>query len=147
MVTLNLAKSNTSAQISDEEFVCAGVSELCRGRAPFAYADISDINEKDGEIKGRASFYYTPLGLLACVTANGLDESVSVYPLSFVSKEGARWSLPPLYNKNGFAWCTALTGKISVCEILGGELRIGESKSKKAVALGEIICPLSYEIS
>lgn len=96
-----------------------GAYELCRGRCAFARSHIWGV---DSPIDGTASFYYTPLGMLVYVCVDGLEDGV--YSLKLVTESGGECVLPPLYAKNGSAWCSALTGKISACQILGGKMKV-----------------------
>ncbi len=114
------------------ECILHGVGTLGRGRRPFAKAQLK--GSADGSrMSGTASFYYTPLGMLVCVAVKGLSER-GVYTLSLASGDGkeleTRCAIPPLYSRGGYAWCSALTGKLAPSEIqdktvvmraLGGE--------------------------
>ena len=122
-----------------------GAAELGRGRHPFACADISGDGEC-GSVRGKASFYYTPLGMLVCATVAGLGRDTGAYSLS-VSEDGERsgrasmqCAIPPLYERGGHAWCSALTGKISPCELLGKCITLREMKYGGKVATGRIRC-------
>lgn len=143
LINFNSSKKNLCEELEKNGFSCAVTAPLYRDRTPLAYADIFGEYERT---RGIANFFYTPLGILVNVSMKGLDKEIRVYGLSFISKEGARWRLPPLYNKNGCAWCSALTGKISVCELLGGEIIIESGTDGEEVALGEIICPFVRRI-
>lgn len=101
-------------------------AELCRGRNAFAEAYMLGSSE---QTEGIARFYYTPLGMLIHVTVGGLDTEHGVYSLEMHTKSGGCCVLPPLYCRGGRAWVTALTGKISACDILGGKVCIGRSGS------------------
>ncbi|MBO5202989.1 MAG: hypothetical protein J6B72_00035 [Clostridia bacterium] len=146
-----------TVELTEKEIVEGDMTQRCRwrgagvlgkGRSPFAFADILG---EDGhtDIKGRASFYYTPLGMLVCASVKGLDGKRRVYSLSLVSdNEGTRdtamqCAIPPLYERNGYAWCSALTGKISPCEIIGRRIamrEMGNDGKRGAVASGVVRC-------
>lgn len=108
----------------EKRSIFEGTGELCRGRVPIAYADICG-EQGYGAVKGEASFYYTPIGVLVRASVSGLDGKSGVYSLSLTSPAGRRQSdasesaIPPLYDRNGYAWCSALTKKLSPCELLG----------------------------
>lgn len=118
--------------------VVGGTAELCRGRTAFAEAYMLGESET---AEGMARFFYTPLGMLIYVTVNGLDAEGGVYSLEMHTKSGGCCILPPLYCRGGRAWLSALTGKISACDIFGGTIciirRISD-KSEETVAVGDI---------
>ena len=123
-----------------------GADTLCRGRTPFATSEISAEVETEN-VEGIAEMYYTPLGMLVRVGVTGLEDGVFSLILG---KEGElNVYLPPLYARDGEAWCTALTGKISPSQILGGEIRIVEYRGFERinVAKGSIRSPLTPQIS
>lgn len=123
---------------------CGVVTELCKGRRAFASAH---IDAKDTNIDGTACFYYTPIGMLVCVSVVGLEENGGVYSLEVVTESGGRFTLPPLYEKSGRAWCVSLTGKISACEILGGRINVMSDNSgdTEQAATGKIRSPMIGE--
>ena len=120
---------------------CIGTEALCRGRTPFASAYIYG-ETANGDINGYAELYYTPLGMLVKVGVSGLEDGV--YSLSLGREGQIILFLPPLYAKNGSAWCTALTGKISASEILGTDINIigYHEKERTDIAYGVIQSPL-----
>ena len=119
-----------SEKSEKKEAVFGVASQLCRGRSAFA---VSHINSTQTGIEGEASFYYTPLGMLVYVSVWGIDVTTDeVYTLELVNDAGVSCILPPLYCKNGKAWCSALTGKIVASDILGG--RIGVIKKRDGVS-------------
>ena len=97
------------------ECILHGVGAIGRGRRPFARAEIVGRTER-GEAGGTASFYYTPLGMLVCVSIGGLEER-GVYTMSLTDGDESdgvelKSAIPPLYARGGYAWCSAITGKI-----------------------------------
>jgi hypothetical protein len=122
-----------------------GAAELGRGRHPFACADICGEGDS-GSIHGKASFYYTPLGMLICATVGGLGRNRGIYSLSVTEDDGVwrkapmQCAIPPLYERGGRAWCSALTGKISPCELIGKRITLWETKHGGKVATGKIRC-------
>lgn len=123
-----------------------GTDTLCRGRTPFAASEIKAETEMQ-DIEGIAELYYTPLGMLVRVGVTGLEDGVFSLILG---KEGElNVYLQPLYARDGEAWCTALTGKISPSQILGGEIRIVEYRGFERIDLakGIIRSPLIPQIS
>ena len=141
MINLNFEKMCTfmekTEQNSEQNLDRISISELWRNRAPIAYTLLYGNEEKS---TGSTFFYCTPLGLIVCTSVCGLDDEVGIYSLSFISKEGSVCKLPPLYNKDGYAWNMALTGKIYACELLGGEIKIVDDKSNCVKAEGKIVC-------
>ncbi|MBQ9112124.1 MAG: hypothetical protein IJY08_00925 [Clostridia bacterium] len=131
--------------LRDEETarMFGGAAELGRGRKPFAFARICGDGE-GGEIKGQASFYYTPLGMLVCATVKGLGGGRGVYSLSVSdgknrnARAALQCAIPPLYERGGHAWCSALTGKISPDELFGKRITLRELKRGGEVATGMI---------
>lgn len=122
-------------------------AELCRGRNAFAEAFLFGSSEK---AEGLARFYYTPLGMLIHVTVSGLDAECGVYSLEMHTKSGGCCVLPPLYCRCGRAWLSALTGKISACDILGGKVCVKRSNSNKpfdTVAEGNILSSALEQIT
>ena len=119
-----------------KEMILRRAGALGRGRTPFATVDIKGNGER-GEIRGSADFYYTPLGMLVCASVKGLGKSSGerggVYSLSFGDKgvdAGISCAIPPLYERGGYAWCSALTGKISPCEILGKRVTLVDMRKE-----------------
>ncbi|MBE6577697.1 MAG: hypothetical protein E7653_06120 [Ruminococcaceae bacterium] len=122
------------------ECILHGVGTLGRGRRPFAKAQLKG----EAHMSGTASFYYTPLGMLVCVTVKGLSDK-GVYTLSLASNDGSkevqtRCAIPPLYSRGGYAWCSALTGKLAPSEIQDKTLIMREmdAKNDKQVAIGAV---------
>ena len=119
-----IAQTVTSEKESVGAGILYGAGTLGKGRSPFAGVDIYGMGANRG-VRGRADFYYTPLGMLICVSVKGLAGENGVYCLSFVSADerseevGMKCVIPPLYERNGYAWCSALTGKVSPSEIFG----------------------------
>ncbi len=136
---MNLVKT-----LENGNFAVGGAEELCRGRTVFAGSRI--IGRENG-VEGTASFYYTPLGMLIRVSVCGLEDGV--YSLSVLTDDGGEFMLPPLYAKNGNAWCSALTGKISACRIFGGTIMITRRETERTVgiAVGRIRPPRIGEVS
>lgn len=136
---------NTVKFSETEETVGGGAGELCRGRTAFASSHIWGV---EADIDGTAQFYYTPLGMLVHVSVWGLEGNGDVYSLEVMTDGGGHCALPPLYSKNGSAWCSALTGKISACQILGGKVIVTRRVSGKnvTVATGSIRPPRICEV-
>ena len=136
---------NSTMILEKRETLEGGIGELCRGRSAFANSSIWGV---DADIVGSAQFFYTPLGMLVYVSVGGLEEGCNVYSVELITKGGGRCTLPPLYSKNGSAWCSALTGKISACQILGGKIEISQSSMGKTVtvATGNIRPPRICEM-
>ena len=82
--------------------------------------------------------------MLVCVALSGLKKERGVYTLSLVSgKENEmhvdRCTIPPLYAREGYAWCSALTGKLLPSDVRGKTVVIRESGSGSGrVAVGKI---------
>ena len=123
----------------------ATVGAICKDRTPIAFADICG-EAGHGRVKGEATFYYTPLGMLVCASVSGLEQGKGVYSLSLINGHEHGTSdcaIPPLYARGGYAWCSALTGKISPHELLGCKIamreagRIGECEE---IASGVVRC-------
>ena len=136
---------NSTKNFEKRDTLEGGVGVLCRGRSAFANSSVWGV---DTDIDGTAQFYYTPLGMLVYVSIEGLEEGCSVYSLELITNGGGRCALPPLYAKNGSAWCSALTGKISACQILGGKIVVSRSFAGKTVtvATGSIRPPSLCEM-
>jgi hypothetical protein len=146
-----------TVELTEKEIIEGDMTQRCRwrgagvlgkGRSPFAFADICG-EDGHGTVKGRASFYYTPLGMLVCASVKGLDGKRSVYSLSLVSDKehvsnvSVQCAIPPLYERNGYAWCSALTGKISPCEIIGRRIamrEMGNDENEGDIASGVVRC-------
>ncbi len=143
---MNTAELRETTVIENDlarECILYGVGTLGRGRRPFAKADIVG-REGESETSGSASFYYTPLGMLICVAVKGLSEG-GVYTLSLMSNDSGRemetrCAIPPLYSRGGYAWCSALTGKLSPSEIRDKTVVMREigAESDELVAIGAV---------
>ncbi len=127
---------STYSHATAKELMLKRAGALGRGRTPFATVDIKGDGER-GEIRGSADFYYTPLGMLVCASVGGLgkskEERGGVYSLAFgerPAEAGISCAIPPLYERGGYAWCSALTGKISPCEILGKRVTLVDMRKE-----------------
>lgn len=103
------------AEIEEKEGVMTGkVEALCRGREPIARAKILGTGELC-EISGTVSFFYTPIGILVAAHVWGLDGGA--YSMSITEYGGRTQELKTLYDKNGYAWCADVTGRLSAREL------------------------------
>lgn len=127
---------------------------LCRGRRPFASAEIVG-GEEFPQINGRVDFYLTPLGVLICADINGLpireESSQRAVAYNFcINGDSAQKCnhcrntkascrvMPTVYEKNGSAWCSVLTKKISPSDIMGKTIAVHE---RSAECLSENFVP------
>ena len=103
---------------------------LCQGRRPFAVADM-----RGGvcypSVRGQVAFYATPAGVLISADLSGLPGGsgngcgASVFGVCLESgRENACGScprlcslLPPLYERNGNAWCSVVTAKLAPSDL------------------------------
>ncbi len=132
----NESIENFCCHTAAKEMILRRAGALGRGRTPFATVDIKGKGER-GEIRGSADFYYTPLGMLVCASVKGLGRENGkrggVYSLSFGERPdeaGMSCAIPPLYERGGYAWCSALTAKISPCEILGKRVTLVDMRKE-----------------
>jgi hypothetical protein len=120
---VNTAELIETAVIENDlarECILHGVGTIGRGRRPFATARITST--EGTRKRGSVSFYYTPLGMLVCVAVGGLEDERGVYTLSLATWENGGYreipcNIPPLYARGGYAWCSALTGKLTPSEV------------------------------
>jgi hypothetical protein len=124
------------------ECILHGVGAIGRGRRPFARALLKGTEENLGA-SGTVSFYYTPLGMLVCVTLRDLNRERGVYTLTLSETDGeernVRCAVPPLYARDGCAWCSALTGKLLPSEVSGRTVVIRELGAyAETVAVGRV---------
>ncbi len=146
-------------------------SSLCQGRTPFAVAELHG-KEKYSSIRGRVDFYSTPAGVLVSAKISGLPSKTGTHCKSAVyglcleeygeherknEKKHIKKSLssvmPPLYERDGKAWCSVVTGKLLPSELCKKSVRIwegtmGEYKSSmigdRTVASGVVVQPVSF---
>lgn len=110
------------------EYSLRGAAALGRDREPFALAVICGSADSS-EISGEASFYYTPLGVLVSVWMKGFEARHATYNITISDTADARMgtsSLPPLYERGGYAFFSSLTGKLSPAEVLGKRLAVSK---------------------
>ena len=121
------------------------VGTLCKGRTPIAYADICG-ESGHAEVKGEAVFYYTPLGMLVCASVSGLEQGRGIYSLTLTDSLGHERGaenciIPPLYARSGYAWCSALTEKLSPNELLGCKIAMraeSRANAREEIASGVV---------
>ena len=125
------------AGIKQKEGVLTGKMEvLCRGREPIAEARLSGEG-KCGDISGTVSFFYTPLGILIAASVWGLERGA--YTMSITEGSGKTKELKTLYNKDGYAWCADVTGKISALELTKSRINLCKlGISGQSIATGSV---------
>lgn len=99
--------------------------ELCRGRIPFAAAELEGC-ESFPSVGGRIAFFATPAGVVISAELWGLPRNRGGV-LGFCLEERDRTPcscLPLLYERGGEAWCTYLTGKLSPYGLSGRPIRL-----------------------
>ncbi len=144
MNTTELAETAIIENDMARECILHSTRAVGRGRRPFARAELEG-NGLDTDTSGSASFYYTPLGMLVCVAVKGLARERGVYTLAIASEEDGReletrCAIPPLYARGGYAWCSALTGKITPSDITDKLVVIKEldRENTKVLAMGTV---------
>ena len=125
---------------------------LCMGRSPLATARLKGASEGSA-LWGRVDCYGTPAGLRISVTVNGLPHGsktgFSIYRLCLEREDGYFLCavIPPLYERNGSAWCSVITRKLELSDLMGGRLSIrrwNEARGRRegvSVAEGLLIYP------
>ena len=116
---------------------------LRRGRHPFASAELRGGYAHPG-VKGEISFYDTPAGVLVSARLQGLPgrggttHASTVYGFCLGERESDTCSvgcgrncrfcriMPSLYEKDGNAWCSFLTRKLSVSDLEGRRITLRE---------------------
>ena len=125
---------------------------LCLGRTPLATAMLKGTVE-GAPIEGRVDCYGTPAGVRISVTVGGLPKGMnngfSVYRLCVEKEEGHFLCavIPPLYEKNGTAWCSVITRKLVPSELIGKRLSVRvwrsgcDCREGRSLAEGVLLCP------
>lgn len=132
---------------------------LCHGRRPFAIADIRGSACYPSVI-GTVSFYATPAGVLISADLSGLPQTTkkgrgAVFGVCFASRESERCGhcpklcsvLPPLYERNGNAWCSVVTGKLSPSDLIDRRVILRERSDRcpgdcgREIASGNVTSP------
>lgn len=153
-----------------QENIWAGAYEiLCRGRIPFAKAELHG-NEEYPNVRGSVHFYATPVGVLVHAEVVGLPRGgrntkrAMAYRFCLqecqengMARDGyitppKRYLpcnvLPTVYEKDGTLWCSVLTGRILPADLFGKIMSIHEStgccpaldQSVRRVASGTVEC-------
>jgi len=100
---------------------------LGKGRLPFASAELSG-GERHPNVRGRIEFYATPAGTLILAEAQGLPgvsgtgRRSAVYEFYVKGQSESAHTyrcpqLPTLYEKEGRAWGSVVTAKLSVSDL------------------------------
>ena len=129
---------------TSEQRAClfGGISVIGDDRAPFASALIKG-NVKNPNIVGEANFYYTPLGIFISVWIKGFEAKRLTYDVKIEDQRAMRdigCMLPPLYERGGCAFFSALTGKLTYRELCGSKISVSryQAHSNEEVACGYI---------
>ena len=110
------------SEIKEKDGVPTGeIGALCKGREPIATAKISGRGELC-EINGTVSFFYTPLGILVAASVWGLERGA--YSMSITADSGRTQKIKTLYDKDGYAWCADVTGRISARELTESRINL-----------------------
>ena len=127
-------------------------SELCRGRRPFAVAELHG-GARCPSVQGRVSFYATPAGVLVSAKLSGLPgragsgQGAAVFGVCLESEEEVTCGgcprlctvLPPLYERNGCAWYTVVTGRLAPSDLTGRRVILRERTARCAEGCGREI--------
>ncbi len=105
--------------------VRGGCGILCKGRYPYATAELRGSCDYPSA-RGRFALYATPTGVVVSAELRGLPAG-AVLRLC-LKREGetcvSATCFPLLYERNGEAWFTDLTERISPWERSGGEIAL-----------------------
>ncbi len=119
-----------------ESVLTGKMGALCRGREPIAEALLSGEGDKS-EISGTVSFFYTPLGILVAASVWGLERGA--YSMSITEDGGRTQELKTLYDKDGYAWCADVTGRLSARELTKSRIKLSKLGSDgQSIATGSV---------
>lgn len=117
---------------------------LCRGRSPSAMATLKGT-VKNKEIEGSVCFYSTPIGMVINARISGLDRcsDEGIYRFGFYthSKDEDRRIksvMPIMYEREGRAWGSSLTSKMSVSDFSGRVISLYSGREAVEVAFGKV---------
>lgn len=123
------------AEAMEKESAFGGrMAVLCRGRAPIAKARLEGEN---GCINGTVSFFYTPLGVLVCASICGLEHGA--YSMAITEDGGKAREIKTLYDKDGYAWCADIMGRLSPQELTKSRIELCKIGSNgHSIAVGSV---------
>ena len=123
-----------SEAIEKESGLSGRMAILCRGRAPIAKAKLAGENSC---VNGTVSFFYTPLGMLVCASIWGLERGA--YSMSITEDGGKAREIKTLYDRDGYAWCADVTGRLSPVELTKARIELYKlGNSGHSIAVGSV---------
>ena len=125
---------------------------VCWGRRPFAVAELRG-NDGYPSVRGRVWFYATPAGVLISADLSGLPDTAeqnermgAAFRVCLESEKGRSCHtprlcslIPPLYGRNGSAWCEVVTGKLSPSDLNDCRVILRTRAERCAQACGSAI--------
>ncbi len=113
-----------------------GYSMIIGDRSAFAYSELY-LTEESNKHCGKAEFFSTPVGVVISLEVSGLPDNENknncgkykIYEMRiskdyFAYRCEEKRSIPPIFSKDGFAWSTYLSDKITPREIIGKEISL-----------------------
>lgn len=123
-----------------------GYRHLTAGRSPSAFSDLETVG---GRGNAEIEFFNTPLGILVSASISDLEHSdgsvqgTCSIEISGEERRARARTFPPIFLRDGRGHMSFVTGRFSLCDIIGRKITLSCGEKQLACGLIRGACAFS----